>query len=61
MMQGLNMMHAPSLDETWAEFGGQINARLTDRITASLGIVGTAGAQPIGTALHGTAGLGYRF
>jgi hypothetical protein len=60
-MGGLATMYGANSDDTWGEFGGQLSARLTDRVTASLGLSGTAGAQPIGISLHGDAGLSYQF
>ncbi|MCC8987249.1 MAG: hypothetical protein LM523_06035 [Candidatus Contendobacter sp.] len=50
-----------SPSETWGEFGGRLSARFTQNLSIGLDLSGTAGADPIGTSLHGGASLAYAF
>ena len=50
-----------SPSETWGEFGGRLSARFTQNLSLGLDLSGTAGADPIGTSLHGGASLAYAF
>ena len=46
---------------TWAEFGGRLGYRVTDKFVIDAFMLGTAGALPGGHTLHGGFGLRYAF
>jgi len=58
---GVGMTSAATSALTWGEFGASLGVALTNRLSANLGILGTSGDSNMGTALHGTAGVTYKF
>jgi T5SS/PEP-CTERM-associated repeat protein len=58
---GIGTMAANDDAVTWGEFGAQIDAAIAERTSLNVGLIGTAGAPPLGISVHGNAGLSYRF
>jgi hypothetical protein len=59
-MLGLTMTAAGEA-ATWGEFGGCLEARLTNRLALDLDFIGTTGGSAFGTVLHGGVGVVWQF
>ena len=58
---GIGTMQASSPDTTWGEFGARVETQFTDHLALDLDLNGTSGGGAMGTALHGGAGVSYKF
>ena len=58
---GIGSATATNTSDTWGEFGGRLEAQMTDNVALDLDLTGTTGSGALGTVLHGGAGLTYRF
>lgn len=48
-------------DATWVEYGGRIGYRWGQRFVADMFVLGTLGAKPAGSTIHGGVGIRYAF
>jgi T5SS/PEP-CTERM-associated repeat protein len=58
---GIGTMTSSDNAITWDEFGAAVEAEIAERTWLNIGLLGTAGAPPLGISIHGNVGLSYRF
>ncbi len=58
---GVGSSTASNASDTWGEFGARIEAQFTTNLALDLDLNGTTGQGALGTAIHGGAGLSYKF
>jgi probable HAF family extracellular repeat protein len=61
VIAGVGAEAAANRGETWGEFGARVETRLTEHLALGFDVDGTTGGGEIGTTVHGSVGLTYKF